>query len=412
MPNTSSGIFLAASSLACALLLPLPSFANDEKGMESWRLFVADHSLPIVRAIDASSGKEIGRFDLDGYASLSLSQSGRTIFAVQGEKNMVHAIATGISLSDHGEHRDIELSDPKLLPASIKGEKPGHVVTHGNDVAIFYDRDDKFDLLSESGLAEGKADIRSFRTIAAHHGVAVPMDNHLLVSVPNIEAPVKEGELPPRLGLRVLDRKGEQVGDIKRCTGLHGEATSARLVAFGCEEGVLIARPGGIDGPKVEMLAYGSSLPKGKVSTLLGGTSMQFFLGNYGEQNVVLIDPDNSDQPYKLIELPTRRVDFVLDPAKPQIAYILTEDGNLHLLDVVKGAIVKSETVTEPYSKDGHWRDPRPRLAIAGNLIAITDPRHSLVRMVDNQSLKEVRSIPVEGQPFAIVAAGGSGAVH
>lgn len=412
MPNTRSGILLAASSLAYALLFPLPSFADDENETESWRLFVADHSLPIIRAIDTTSGKEIGRFDLDSYAALSLSQSGRTVFAVQGEKNVVHAIATGITLSDHGEHRDIELSDPKLLRTSITGDKPGHVVTHGNNVAIFYDRDNKFDLLSESGLAEGKPDIRSFQTIAAHHGVAVPMGNHLLVSVPNLEAAVKEGELPPRLGLRVLDRKGEQIGDIKRCTGLHGEATSARLVAFGCEEGVLIARPGGIGGPKVEMLAYGSSLPKGKVSTLLGGTSMQFFLGNYGEQNIVLIDPDNTAEPFKLIELPTRRVDFALDPARPQQAYILTEDGNLHLLDVVKGAIVKSETVTEPYSKDGHWRDPRPRLAVAGDLIAITDPRHSLVRMVDSQSLKEVRSIAVEGQPFAIVAAGGSGAVH
>ncbi|NTJ67817.1 hypothetical protein G6M50_20575 [Agrobacterium rhizogenes] len=412
MPNTSSGILLAASSLACALLFPFPSFADDENEAESWRLFVADHSLPIVRAIDATNGKEIARFDIDGYAALSLSQSGQTVFAVQGEKNVVHAIATGIALSDHGEHRDIELSDPKLLRTSIRGDKPGHVVTHGNDIAIFYDRNDKFDLLSEGGLAEGKPDIRSFQTIAAHHGVAVPMGNHLLVSVPNMEARVKEGELPPRLGLRVLDRKGTQVGKIEHCTGLHGEATSARLVAFGCEEGVLIARPGGIDGPKIEMLAYGSSLPKGKVSALLGGTSMQFFLGNYGERNLVLIDPDNADQPYKLIELPTRRVDFILDPAKPQIAYILTEDGNLHILDVVKGVIVKSETVTEPYSKDGHWRDPRPRLAVAGNLIAIADPRHSLVRMVDNQSLKEIRSIPVEGKPFAIVAAGGSGAVH
>ncbi|MFK0164389.1 hypothetical protein [Rhizobium sp. NPDC090279] len=412
MPRTSSGTLLAASSLACALLLPFPSFAEDENEMESWRLFVADHSLPIVRAIDAISGKEIGRFEVDGHAALSLSQSGRTVFAVQGEKNVVHAIATGVSLSDHGEHRDIELSEPKLLSTSIKGEKPGHVVTHGNDVAIFYDRDDKFDLLSESALAGGNPDIHEFKTIAAHHGVAVPMGNHLLVSVPNMEAPIKDGELPPRLGLRVLDRKGQQVGEVARCTGLHGEATSARLVAFGCEEGVLIARPGGVDGPKIEMLAYGSSLPKGKVSTLLGGTSMQFFLGNYGEQSVALIDPDNTAEPYKLIELPTRRIDFTLDPARPQHAYILTEDGNLHLLDVVKGEIAKSETITEPYSKDGHWREPRPRLAVAGDLIAITDPRHSLVRMVDNRSLKEVRSIPVEGQPFAIVSAGGSGAVH
>ena len=383
-----------------------------DEGKESWRLFIADHSLPIVRAIDLKSVKEIGRFDIDGYAALSLSQSGRTVFAVQGEKNIVQAIDTGISLSDHGEHRDIELSDPKLIPTAIKGEKPGHVVSHGDDVAIFYDRGGTFNLFSEVELINGKPAIRAFGTTAAHHGVAVPMGNHLLVSVPNIDEPVKDGELPPRLGLRVLDRKGQQVGQVETCTGLHGEATSARLVAFGCEEGVLVVRPGGIDGPKIEMLAYGSAMPKGKVSTLLGGASMQFFLGNYGEQNIVLIDPDNQAEPYKLIELPTRRIDFVLDPANPRNGYVLTEDGNLHLIDVVNGVISKSGNVTEPYSKDGHWRDPRPRLAVAGDLIAITDPRNGLVRLIDGETLKEMRSIPIEGQPFAIVAAGGSGALH
>lgn len=412
MPRSNSGTLLAASSLACALLFPFPSVADSEDEAESWRLFIADHSLPIVRAIDVENGREIGRFDIEGYAALSLSQSGKTVFAVQGEKNAVHAIDTGISLSDHGEHRDIELSDPKLLATVIKGEKPGHVVSHGNDVAIFYDRGGKFDLLTEADLAKGKPEIREFDTIAAHHGVAVPMGNHLLVSVPNMDEAVKDGELPPRRGLRVLDRKGRQVGGIERCTGLHGEAASARLVAFGCEEGVLIARPGGIDGPKIEMLAYGSALPSGKVSTLLGGTSMQFFLGNYGERNIVLIDPDDKTTPYKLIELPTRRVDFALDPANPRHAYVLTEDGNLHLIDVVDAVIAKSASVTEPYSKDGHWRDPRPRLAVAGDLIAITDPRHGLVRLIDSQTLKQIRSISIDGQPFAIVAAGGSGAVH
>lgn len=133
------------------------------------------------------------------------------------------------------------------------------------------------------------------------------------------------------------------------------------------------------------MLAYGSAMPKGKVSTLLGGASMQFFLGNYGERNIVLIDPGNKAEPFKLIELPTRRIDFVLDPANPRHGYVLTEDGNLHLIDVVNGVISKSGNVTEPYSKDGHWRDPRPRLAVAGDLIAITDPRDGLVRLIDGK---------------------------
>jgi hypothetical protein len=399
----------AAAVLALTALSPFPSFADDTK--ETWRLFIADHTQPVVRVLDAKSGSELGRFDLGGYAALSLSDSGKTVFAVQGDKDTVQVIASGIGLSDHGEHRDIEISDAKLLPGIITGKKPGHVVTHGDDVAVFYDRGGKVDLFQESALLEGKGNAASIDTTAAHHGVAVPMGKHILVSVPDMTKEVKPDELPPRLGLRVVDREGKQLGEAATCTGLHGEAASARLVAFGCAEGVLVARPGGLDGPKLEMVAYGSDLPEGKVSTLLGGRSMQFFLGNYGEDKVVLIDPDAA-APYRLVELPTRRVDFILDPANVRNAYILTEDGKLHVLDVVSGEIVRSADVTEPYSKDGHWRDPRPRLAVAGGHIAITDPRHSLVRMIDSTTLAETSTIPVEGQPFAIVAAGGSGATH
>lgn len=414
MFRTRSAALLAASALAALLVFPAISVADDhEHEDESWRLFIADHTLPVVRAVDVETGKEIGRFDISGYAALTLSDTGKTVFAVQGSENVVNVISTGISLADHGEHRDIEVVEPKLLPITIKGSKPGHVVAHDDEVAIFYDRENRFDLLRESEILEGKAEARAFDTIAAHHGIAVPTGNHILVSVANTEAPVNEGALPPRLGLRVLDSDGKRVGKVATCTGLHGEATSARLVAFGCAEGVLIARPGGVDGPKLEMLAYPETLPKdAKVSTLLGGTSLQFFLGNYGDDKLVLIDPDDAAAPYRLIELPTRRVDFALDPAEPRHAYILTEDGNLHLLDTLDGKIEKTEKVTEPYSKDGHWRDPRPRLAIAGEHIAITDPRHSLIRIIDHENLKEIRTIPVEGQPFAIVAAGGSGATH
>jgi len=401
---------LLATTIIAGTVAPL-ALRAEEESRETWRLFVADHTQPIVRAIDLDSNKEIGSFALEGYAALSLSDTGRTVFAIQGDQNVVHAIDTGIALSDHGEHRDIEIKDPKLLAPTIKGQKPGHVVAHRDDLAVFFDRGGSFDLLKESALREGKADPKPYDTTAAHHGVAVAMGNYLLVSVPNMEAPAKEGELPPRLGLRVLDRDGKQVGDVAKCTGLHGEATSARLVAFGCEEGVLVARPGGIDGPKIEMLSYGDGMPKGKVSTLLGGTSMQFFLGNYGEDKVVLIDPDDQ-KPYRLVDLPLRRIDFALDPARPHNAYVLTEDGKLHLLDVVDGSIKRSASVTEPYSKDGHWRDPRPRVAVAGDHIAVTDPRHSLVRLVDTETFKEDRTIAVEGQPFAIVAVGGSGAVH
>lgn len=402
---------LLAAVAATVLFVAPGAMADDHETTEAWRLFVADHTQPVVRAIDFASGKELGRYDLEGYATLTASASGQIVFAAQTEADLIHAIKTGINFSDHGEHRDLDVSDPALLPVIFRGKRPGHVVPHDDHVILFYDRGDRAEIVDEADILAGKSEKRTVDTIKPHHGVAVTMGRYVLVSVPNTEIETKPDELPPRVGLRVVDEKGEQVGDVAKCTDLHGEATSARLVALGCKEGVLIARPGGVDGPKLQMLPYPADFPKAYTGTLLGGKAMQFFLGNYGEDKVVLIDPD-SEQPYRLIELPTRRVDFVLDPATPRNAYILTEDGHLHVLDVIKGEIVRKARVTDPYSKDGHWRDPRPRLAMADGQIAITDPRHSLVRVVDAKTLDETRSIAVEGQPFSIVAVGGSGASH
>jgi YVTN family beta-propeller protein len=403
---------LLAAVAASVVFAASGAFADEDHATkEAWRVFVADHTNPVVRVIDFENGKELGRYDVKGYASLTPSASGQTVFAGQTEADVIHVIKTGINFSDHGEHRDLEVSEPALLPVTFEGKRPGHVVPHDDHVVLFYDRADKAEIVDEADILDGKVEKRIVDTIKPHHGVAVTMGRFTLVSVPNTEVETKPDALPPRIGLRVVDENNKQVGDVAQCTDLHGEATSARLVAFGCKEGVLIARPGGIDGPKLEMLPYPVDLPKGYTGTLLGGKAMQFFLGNYGEDKIVLIDPD-SEEHFKLIDLPTRRVDFQLDPAEPRNAYILTEDGDLHVLDVIKGEIVKKAKVTEPYSKDGHWRDPRPRLAVADGQIAITDPRHSLVRVIDADTLKETRTITVEGQPFSIVAVGGSGASH
>lgn len=402
-----------AAVAALGLILAAPgAFAEEEaETHEAWRLFVADHSDPVVRALDFADGKELGRFDLKGYASLTASASGRTVFATQPDHDIVHVLKTGIDLSDHGDHRDLTLSDVGLLPVTFEGKRPFHLVPHDDHAILFYDRGGTADIIDEAALLAGKAEVRSVDATKPHHGVAVTFGHHVLVSVPDTKAETKPDELPPRIGLRVLDEAGRQVGDIAPCTDLHGEATSARLVAFGCKEGVLVARPDGAAGPKLDLLPYPAGFPKGATSTLLGGKAMQFFLGNYGEDKIVLIDP-GSEEPFQLIELPTRRIDFQLDPANPRNAYVLTEDGDLHVVDVIEGGIVRKGRVSEPYSKDGHWRDPRPRLAVADGQIAITDPRHSLVRIVDPQTLKETRQIAVEGQPFAIVAVGGSGAAH
>ena len=61
---------------------------------------------------------------------------------------------------------------------------------------------------------------------------------------------------------------------------------------------------------------------------------------------------------------------------------------------------------------DGEWSLPRPRIAVAGDQIAVTDPLKGLVHIVDAKTFELDRDIPVAGLPYNIVAVGGSGATH
>lgn len=391
-----------AGLLALSMLAPASASAVADDS--HWRLFIADHAAPEVRAIEFESGREAGTFDIEGQASLVASKSGRTVFAVQGDVGIVSVIDTGIRLEDHGDHQDLQVSEPRLLESTMRGEKPAHLVEHDRRIALFHDGDGRVDLLTEEA-ARGSGDAaRSIVADAPHHGLAVPMGENVLLSVSN------NGEAGRPRAIKVVDAAGRQVGELQDCPGLHGIAASGGTVAIGCSPGVLLARSG-TDGPSFELLDYPADFPEGSTSTLRGGVAFRYFLGNYGRDAVTIITPDE-DEKFRLVRLDTRRVDFAVDPIRSRNAYILTEDGALHLLNVLSGRIEKSIKLTEPYSMDGHWRDPRPRLAVAGDAVVVTDPRKGLVRVVEIEAFKEVRTIPVKGVPVGIVAAGASGIVH
>lgn len=370
-----------------------------------WRLFIGDHSAPLVTAIEVDSGAQIGRFELAGPATLYATPSNRAVYAVQTSANRVAAIASGIAIDDHGDHGDIAISDPQLLSAAVEGETPIHFVAHDGHIAIFFDDEGIARVVNEDAWLDGQDTSRDIRTSAPHHGVAVQVGQHLLVSVPNEQDPTA---LP--IGMQVVDARGDVLEPVHGCAELHGEATSGNLLAIACADGVLLTTAAA-SGPDIEFLPYADDLPDGRATTLIGGMGMQYFVGNFGADKVVLIEPD-ADEAFRLIDLPTRRVHFATDRQRPRVAYVFTEDGYLRELDVVRGELTRSLAVTEPYSMDGEWNLPRPRLAVAGGRIAITDPLKSVVHLVDAGSFTLSRDIEVEGVPFTIVAIGGSGEVH
>lgn len=388
-------------------LATLPAIANDEA--EVWRLLVADHSEPRITAFDLGHPDEQWTFDVTGPARLYASPSAGLVVATQTDNDVVSIVETGIALESHGDHADVEVTAPTLSDVVLEGPRPSHVVFHDETIAVTFDRGGYADIVAEADVDDGAIELTRFPLARAHHGFAVPMGDVVVSSVAS-DAPVEGDALPPRVGIQSFTPAGEPIGEMTTCTDLHGEAFSGRFLAAGCKEGVVAIEDTG-EGIRFEMLPYPEEFPDGNTGTLLGVKSMQMFLGNYGPSGVVVIDPTTAPY-FTLVELPFRRVDFVLDPAHPQHAFILTEDGTLHRLDMIGATVEASGRVTEPYSMDGHWRDPRPRLAVAGEQVAVTDPRAGLVRLVDAESLAEVGTIAVGGMPYNIVAVGGSGQTH
>lgn len=129
---------------------------------------------------------------------------------------------------------------------------------------------------------------------------------------------------------------------------------------------------------------------------------MQYFIGNYGPDRIILVDPTESDS-FRLIQLPTRRVHFVVDPVRAKFAYVFTEDGKLNQIDVLKGEISQSVRVTDPYSMDGHWNDPRPRIAVADNKIYVTDPLKSKIIVLDATSFKRPVKLASKGSHLILL---------
>ena len=401
--STALGLILSGGALA-------QEHDHDASDVTLYRVFVGDHANGTVTAFDLTQPDNRWTFDTTGQNKLYVVDNGGAVVAVQSDDDAVHFFTSGISLHSHGDHADIEISEPAAIADTLTGPRPFHLIDHDGKVVINFDRGGYAAIIDGHELSDGEVVSTQLPQARAHHGYAAPIGDLWVTSVAS-DAPVEGDAAPSRIGLQAINADGTPAGEVAACTAIHGEAFSGAYLATGCAEGVLTVTDGA-DGPVMTMLDYPADLPTGEsTGTLLGSKAMQVFLGNYGADGLVVIDP--VDEPhFRYVELDFRRVDFVLDPANARFGYVLTEDGALHQLDLLKAEVTESVKITEPYSMDGDWNDPRPRLAMAGDEIVMSDPKAGLVRRISTDTLEEVGTIAVDGQPYNIAVAGGSGVDH
>ena len=392
------------TTASIALLLMLTTGVSAAE-MSAYRAFIADHANGKITVIDALTGKIIANYGVEGPARLKASPNGRLIYAAQGGQNRVDVIDSGVTVTSHGDHADVSVKSPRMTTSTILGAKPSHINIEGGRVAAFFDGDGQASVLSEDALLTGKGKPAIIKTVAAHHGLAAPLGSFLTVSVPH---PTDAKELP--IGLDLMDKAGKSIAKSVDCPRMHGEARSGTTSAFGCADGVLLLRMTR-SGGTYEKVPYSSALPAGRmVRNMAGGQSVKSFLGDFGPDGMVIIDP--VAKAFSFIQLPARRMHFSRDVVSGDFGYVITDDGKVHKINALTGKIEASLGVTETYSMEGGSSVPRPRLSASGDRLVVTDPAKAVVHVIDVAKMQIAHKVAVPGAPFDVALVGATGEDH
>ncbi|MGJ8528044.1 hypothetical protein [Maritalea sp.] len=382
-------------------ILAIAGFASSafpaQAESDVWRFFVADHERPQISVLE--SGKEPVLWDeLLAPARLYKSADGGLVFAVQRNNGRVDFGTTGLGHDDHGDHKDMHLDEPQWNGLFLTGYKPTHFVVHDHSIAAFMDGTGSVQLVD---LDEDKAPYSVDVGISArpHHGVAVPLHDHLLISEPPTDS---DSSLPS--SVRVLDQEMQLVGEPHKCDGLHGEATSGDKIAFACTDGILVFDEKNLTTSR--FFAYPEELGEGRSGRLDGGQNIQFFAGNFGKDKMIFIDVEGEGQ-FTALTFEAKLVSGYLDPENAAMAFALTADGKLHKIDALSGKIVQSTALMAPIDMEGGHSAARPAFTFAGANLALVDPAKGHLHLINKSNLLIADTIQVGGKPFSIVAVGG-----
>ncbi len=226
-------------------------------------------------------------------------------------------------------------ADPALTDAVFPADTGGHAVVHGDTTALFADGTGDVTVFEHDDLdGDRLPETRTTTSEAAHHGVAIQLEDGTLLTTVGTEA--------SRSGVRALDEDGTETARSESCPNVHGEgAVEDEVAVFGCTDGALVFRDGTftkIDAPTTY----------GRTGNLFTTESSPIAVGDYNDDpdsegylldQVALIDTATDE--YRVADLP-EGVGFTfrdLARGPGDEAVVLGSDGALHTMDEQTGEL-------------------------------------------------------------------------
>ena len=372
-------------TLTFALLVSLawaqPEPSEDAAGT---RLLVTDADSRAVHVLELADGEALASFSTPGGAGRAYSSpSGQFGFVVHRDENRVSLVHSGLTVADHGDHADLIQGAPYIAATMNVGREPTHFFAHGNDVAFFNDEDGTVALLDQRLLGLS-LDFAELTTAQPDHGAPVVYGNYVLNGY-------------YRLGrVDIYERSGDLVQSIEGCPGLHGEALAGDVIAFGCDDGVLLVRAGGGEFSSSKLPNPAGTEEGVRVGTVVAHDEGPVMVGNFGE-GVVVIDP--AAQTLMPVALSASTLGMAFADAETLV--ILTADGQLHKLTPASGEVGTSVQVIDAVDLQAEGV-VRPGLAVQGGLIYVSDPAARQVHEVSLNDLRVERSLELSFTPYSL----------
>ncbi|MFQ1004292.1 zinc metallochaperone AztD [Modestobacter sp. SSW1-42] len=346
--------------------------------------------------LDATTLDVVGDLPIEGFTRVNPAGDGRHVLVTTEE---------GFRVLDAGVWTDGGSSyagGPELTEDVFPAAKAGHVVVHGDRTILFADGTGDIASFETAALldAEGLPETRTWESEAAHHGVAIELEDGTLLTTLGTE----DG----RTGVRVLDPSGTETARAENCPGVHGEGTVAGEVAvFGCEDGVLV---------------YGGEFTKldapdefGRTGNVFTTETSPIALGDYRS------DPDAEGSllsAVTLIDTAADRLQVVPLPEGVQYTFrdlargpqddavLLGTDGAVHVMDETTGTLLASHPVIDPWEGPAEWQDPHPAIKVHDGIAYVTEPAANAVHALDLATGEVIATGELEVTPneLAVVA--------
>lgn len=346
-----------------------------------------------ILVLDGETLDTVADFDAEPFTRLNPAGDDRHVMVTMSEGFQVLDTAAGTS------------DEPELTDTVFEADTPGHVVRHADKTVLYADGTSDTTIFDTADLAsaDGLPEVETIAGVEAHHGVSVVLeDGTFLTTVGNADG---------RNGIVAKDAEGAEIASSDQCPGVHGEGTAKdEAVVFGCENGALIYQDGEItkvDAPDQPYGRMGNAYVSETSPIVVGDYKDDIDAEGYLLSAVTLIDTEAKT--LEVVDLPegveyTFR-DVVRGPE--DLAYILSSDGAIHVLDPESGEITDSFPVVEAWEGPADWQDAHPAIVVAGDIAYVTEPAANSVHAVDLTTGEVLASTELDVTPNEIAPAAG-----